>query len=193
MDGMNGGDEDGEEIAAPPPSTAQDLLSKLDEQAAQFGGLEQTVERVQCHQCGRKFSQSALARHMKICKKVFGQKRKAFNMKKQRGDDEAMKAARNKNPEIEAELKRKKEAAKKKWKAQSAMLRNAVRSSKQIDQAMKDGVPLSDLPQMASIPVEDTRVPCPHCGRKFAEETAKRHIPKCQNIKSRPKALKRRR
>merc|ERR1719356_516531 len=100
----------------------------IEAQAAMYGGVggdAVTVQRVPCKQCGRKFSQSALQRHMKICKKVFGQKRKAFNMKKQRGDDEAIKAARNKNPEVEAELKRKKEAAKKKWKAQSAMLRNA--------------------------------------------------------------------
>merc|ERR1719334_1341734 len=168
----------------------------IEAQAAMYGGVggdAVTVDRVPCSQCGRKFSEKALQRHMKVCKKVFCQKRKAFNMKNQRADDEALKAARNKNPEIEEQLRRKKEAAKKKWKAQSAMLRNAVRSSKQIDQAMKNGVPLSELPDMPSIPVEDTRVPCPHCNRKFAEETAKRHIPKCQNIKSKPRMLKRRR
>jgi len=193
---MNGnGDDDDEEIEAPPQSSADDYARKIAEQAAQFGGLQpqENEERIACHQCGRKFNQKALTRHMKICKKVFGQKRKAFNMKQQRGDDEALKASRNSNPAIEAELKRKREANKKKWKAQSAMLRNAVRSSKQIDEAMKNGVPLSELPQMESIPVEDTRVQCPHCKRKFADETAKRHIPKCQNIKSRPKMLKRRR
>lgn len=191
----NGNEEEEEEVQAPPQSTAEDYARRIAEQAAQFGGLQpqENEERIPCHQCGRKFNQKALARHMKICKKVFGQKRKAFNMKQQRADDEALKASRNSNPAVEAELKRKREANKKKWKAQSAMLRNAVRSSKQIDEAMKNGVPLSELPQMESIPVEDTRVQCPHCKRKFADETAKRHIPKCQNIKSRPKALKRRR
>lgn len=27
----------------------------------------------------------------------------------------------------------------------------------------------------------DDRVPCPYCGRKFAEVAAQRHIPHCQN------------
>ncbi len=29
-------------------------------------------------------------------------------------------------------------------------------------------------------------VSCPHCGRKFAPGPSERHIPKCQNIRSRP-------
>merc|ERR1712176_1742328 len=145
-----------------------------------------------CAQCGRKFAPAALARHTKICAKVFGQKRKAF--KAQTVDDEAKKAARSTDQAaVEKELARKRALAKKKWKAQSALLRNAVRTSKQIEDAIKQGKSLNDLPQMPSIPIEDDRVPCPHCGRKFAEETAKRHIPKCQNMRARPKMLRRKR
>lgn len=36
-----------------------------------------------CPDCGRSFNQQALAKHKKICKKVFQKKRKAFNMTKQ--------------------------------------------------------------------------------------------------------------
>ena len=35
--------------------------------------------------------------------------------------------------------------------------------------------------------VHDVMVRCPHCGRMFNEEAAKRHIPKCQKTKNRPK------
>jgi len=198
--------EDEEEMAAPPKSTAADLIAKLEAQQGAYGGMgggmgmgmdgsgqpHPNIERVACAQCGRKFAPAALARHTKICAKVFCQKRKAF--KAQTVDDEARKAARGTDQAaVEKELARKRELAKKKWKAQSSMLRNAVRTSKQIEEALAAGKSLKDIPQMPSIPVEDDRVPCPHCGRKFAEETAKRHIPKCQNMKARPKMLRRKR
>jgi len=35
--------------------------------------------------------------------------------------------------------------------------------------------------------VPDTRTPCPYCGRKFNEDAAQRHIPKCKTIANRPK------
>jgi len=183
-------DDSENEIAAPPTSTAADLIRKLESEQGAFE-QPQDVQRIACRQCGRKFAQPALQRHIKICKKVFGQKRKAFKTKAV--DDEAIKARRNTDTnKIEKELERKRLAAKQKWKSQSQGLREAIKASKAIEQAMKEGKSLADIPQMQS-QVPDTRVPCPHCGRKFAEETAKRHIPKCQNIKSRPKALKRRR
>ena len=34
-------------------------------------------------------------------------------------------------------------------------------------------------------------MPCPHCGRRFNEKAAERHIPKCQTIKAQPKMLRR--
>merc|ERR1711971_75843 len=186
---FNGDDDEENEVKAPPQSSAADLIAKLEQTQ---GAYEQPQQLIPCNQCGRKFSHKALQRHIKICKKVFGQKRKAF--KNKAVDDEALKAKRNSNQAaIEAELKRKKEQAKIKWKAESSMLRNAIKSSKMIEKAMKEGKSIKDIPNMPDMSVPDTRVPCPHCGRKFAEETAKRHIPKCQNIKSRPKFLKRKR
>lgn len=38
----------------------------------------------ECRECGRKFNEKALAKHEKICKRVFSQKRKVFNSAKQR-------------------------------------------------------------------------------------------------------------
>ncbi len=47
-------------------------------------------ERIECPTCGRKFVEEALVRHQKVCKKVFVQKRKVFDVKKVR--EEAIKA-----------------------------------------------------------------------------------------------------
>lgn len=41
----------------------------------------------------------------------------------------------------------------------------------------------SDLPPPPPLDTSDY-VPCPHCGRRFNEAAADRHIPKCKNIKS---------
>lgn len=39
-------------------------------------------EMVECPEgCGRKFKESALEKHVRVCKKVFQQKRKAFDTK----------------------------------------------------------------------------------------------------------------
>jgi uncharacterized membrane protein len=46
---------------------------------------------VECSGCGRSFIQPAFERHSRICAKVFGQKRKAFDMAAKRM--EALEAA----------------------------------------------------------------------------------------------------
>ena len=33
------------------------------------------------------------------------------------------------------------------------------------------------------------RVPCPHCLRRFNAAVAERHIPKCQELKTKPRAI----
>ena len=45
-------------------------------------GQAQSLEK--CESCGRSFNASALERHMKVCNKVFGSKRKPMDSKKQR-------------------------------------------------------------------------------------------------------------
>lgn len=47
---------------------------------------------------------------------------------------------------------------------------------------------IRDIPLFQS-DVPDDRVECPHCGRKFAELVAERHIPKCSDIKAKPNFL----
>ncbi len=56
----------------------------------QDGADVEDGERIECPTCGRKFIEEALMKHKKICKKVFVQKRKVFDVKKVR--EEAIKA-----------------------------------------------------------------------------------------------------
>ena len=41
-------------------------------------------QRIECPTCGRKFVEIAYEKHVKICKKVFVQKRKEFDVKEMR-------------------------------------------------------------------------------------------------------------
>merc|ERR1711874_368921 len=74
---------------------------------------------------------------------------------------------------------KKKKRKKANWKAQSSMLRDAIRASKGYNGGNSN--------------IYDDRVECPHCKRRFAEQTAQRHIPKCGDIKAKPKTLRRKR
>jgi len=163
------------------PTTIGYAVNELPPDAIQ----EESIERVACPQCNRKFAVEALHKHTKICKKVFCQKRKAFDTTSQRMDEEALKSANNnddKQAAIDAALKIKKE----KWKNQSVSLREAIKAAKDVSQAIAEGKDISKLP-IAKSSVPDTRTPCPYCGRKFSDDAAERHIPKCKNIQSRPK------
>ncbi len=151
---------------------------------------EQPTEAVvlfPCPDCGRKFNKKALARHQNICRKVFQQKRKAFDASKARlsefgGQDKQLVKSVKKAP-----ARRAPKGKSGKWKRQSEALREAMRANKIYAQAEAEGKP---LPPMSSTPtVDPDLVPCPHCGRSFNETAAARHIPRCRDIKAKPKRL----
>ena len=74
-----------------------------------------------------------------------------------------------------------KDAGKKaKWKQQSDQLRAAMQANRQIAEAKARGEDISTVKFMATAEEDDDRVACPHCGRKFAEKAAERHIPHCK-------------
>ena len=128
---------------------------------------------------------------------MFIEKRKAFDSKKMRIAD---------NPELVQILKKKEKEESKpkkrapipieapinvqeppKWKQQSLQFRNAMRAARMYNQAAAKGEELP--PPVISAP-DPSLVQCPHCGRRFNEKAAERHVPQCQNIRAKPSLLK---
>eukprot|EP01041_Mallomonas_annulata_P006093 gene6093-12300_t len=156
---------------------------------------------LECPDCGRKFNETAYPKHVKICKKVFINKRKPLDMVSRRLEA---------NPEIIQLQKKSKKTGKKtengnttstpfpgngnggggggdaksKWKAQSDALRNAMKAARQVKDAIASGKPLP--PPVASAP-DPSLIPCPHCGRRFNEQASDRHMTFCaQKSQSKP-------
>lgn len=143
---------------------------------------------VDCHQCGRRFRQSIINKHAKVCKTV-NKKRRAFDTKAQRLDIEGAEVLQTavRQPKRQPE----KQAAPgkvPKWKAQHEQLQAAMAAVRHQRAAeTTGGVAMPPPPPVPSAP--DDRVPCPHCNRKFAEDVAERHIPKCKTTINRPRAV----
>lgn len=135
---------------------------------------------------------------------MFASKRKAFNSKEHALPEEALKlattgtkgggkapakkAAAAQTASVSTEDKpvggvSKAEA----WRSQSDMLRQAMKAARDYKAAIAAGE--TPPPPPASSGPDPNLVPCPNCGRSFSDKAAERHIPKCSEIKARPKAL----
>jgi len=185
--GGGGGGSSGFGAEFPPAAAVMDANGNPPEFAA-------PVQLHPCSLCGRKFNEKALVKHSKICAKASA-KRKVFNMQENRVDAEALKLVKEaeknggkKKAEEEAAKKKEKAAL---WKAQSSALRDAMSANKEIAKAKKEGRDLSTLPPPKASAPDPSLVQCPHCSRRFNATAAERHIPKCNDIKAKPKMLKR--
>lgn len=165
--------------APPPPPTASSPMVE-DESV--------DIVLVPCSNCGRNFSESALDRHMRLCLKT--KKRPVFDGAKQRqeGNDvlPAKKTSRQSASAPPAS------APKRDWKSESESLRKALQDARKVDQILKSGGNVRDLPPPTYSENPDY-VSCPHCQRRFAPDVAARHIPKCATTTNRPKAPPKRR
>jgi len=130
----------------------------------------------ECRNCGRKFNPQAYQTHVKkkICQK------KARKVFKVQIVDEKPPGGKKSTPA------RTPAKPKSKWREERAKLQAAIQAGKQISKAIADGVDIRSLPPPPVDNTPDDRVPCPHCGRKFNETVAERHIPHCKNTKNRP-------
>lgn len=119
--------------------------------------------REECQSCNRWFNPEALEKHSKVCKKVFGSKRKEFNSINQRFIENDQKI------EHLTTIKKKKgtnEKSDPSWKQESENFRAILKAAR--------------TGEVAKIVQKDTRTPCPYCDRKFNQNAAERHINFCK-------------
>ena len=160
---------------------------------AMEGGPPPDLELIKCEQCGRSFNEKALARHMKICKNVFVEKRKPFQSAESRlqgleGANDLIANAKEIQKDLNSAngIKKEKESKQNKWRLQSEQLRSAM-------QAMRgDPKTRAEAEERIQRMQEEANdlLPCPHCGRKFNKEAGERHIPICQKTFSNGGRLK---
>ena len=70
-----------------------------------------------------------------------------------------------------------------KYKIEHQKLVESMRAARRLQKYENDKAAGKDVGPPPEMPayeiIDDDRVQCPHCGRKFAEEASKRHIPVC--------------
>uniref|UniRef100_G1NJD3 Zinc finger C2HC-type containing 1C n=1 Tax=Meleagris gallopavo TaxID=9103 RepID=G1NJD3_MELGA len=136
----------------------------------------------QCSFCGRKFLCTRLKKHMNICSKSQGSKRKTFDSSK----------ARARGTDLEefqqwksSERPQNKPPRRNNWRQNHEAFIQTLRHARQVQQVLSKGGKVSDLPPLPPIENPDYTA-CPYCRRRFAPQVAETHIPKCKNIKNRP-------
>jgi hypothetical protein len=138
-------------------------------------------DREPCPNCGRKFYPERLPAHEKVCRAQ--KKRATFNAAKHRIQGTEM-----------VGCQRTKEVAKQQsnWKDASNALRDAMKESRRVTTILANGGNVKDLPP-PTYSENKHYVACPHCQRRFAPDTAEKHIPKCAGTVNRPKPPPKRR
>lgn len=166
-EGEDEGEDDGEE-----GEDGEDGEDGQDADNADVGGEpEITPEGVTlrpCPICGRKFAEDRLAKHKTVCEKSKSKKRKAFDPRKHRIISSEM--AQFVAQADKTDKFYQKKARKANWRTKHEEFIAAIR-------AAKGGDDVAPAPP-ASNP---DYVTCDGCGRRFNEDAAARHIPKCMD------------
>lgn len=207
-------DEPQEERRRAQPQERAHREGREESEDAQHEGEEEDGggPTMQCPTCSRRFNPAPFEKHVKICEKVFVEKRKAFDSSKMRIEANpdlkefiqetkgpvgrtrkgakatASSAPSERRQTSAAAATIASDAASKKWKNDSNAFRAAMKNAREVTAAIAKGEPLP--PPLPSAP-DSSLVPCPHCSRKFSAGAAERHIPLCTSIRAKPAPLKR--
>lgn len=146
------------------------------------GGSSGTL--VPCFKCGRTFAEERISKHQSICNST--KQRKVFNASKKRVEGTEM-AAYNRSGRANKPTPK----PKSNWRKNHEDFVSAIRNAKKAQDYVKKGGNLADLPPPPPSENPDY-VFCKYCTRRFAPETAARHIPKCATTANRPAPPKQR-
>lgn len=135
----------------------------------------------ECKFCGRRFASDRLGVHEDICGKTGKKRRKAYDATKHRVvgtelEGYVLKGGKKSGPASKTVSKQ--STPKTNWRKTHEEFIAAIRAAKQAQAYVAKGGKLSDLPPPPPSTNPDY-VQCPHCGRRFNEAAAARHIPKC--------------
>ena len=144
------------------------------------------TERVECRICGRKFASDRIDKHEAACEKAHKKKKKVFDSRMMRlQGSEAVKYI----DKMDQEEKTKPKPKVPKYKLEHERLIETLKASRMQIQYEKDleaGKAVGPPPKLPEYKIiDDDRVECPHCGRKFAKDAAQRHIPTCEKLSQR--------
>uniref|UniRef100_W5MWQ8 Zinc finger C2HC-type containing 1C n=1 Tax=Lepisosteus oculatus TaxID=7918 RepID=W5MWQ8_LEPOC len=136
--------------------------------------VEEAPQLLPCTLCNRTFAAERLEKHRRVCEKMQNSRRKVFDSSKHRAKGTDLEQYINlKKKSTTPEVPPKRST----WRQKhEAFVRN-VRQASEVQEDLPPPPPTGDNPDY---------VPCPHCGRRFAPRPAERHIPLCQNLRSRP-------
>eukprot|EP00892_Ulva_mutabilis_P006588 jgi/Ulvmu1/4300/UM002_0021.1 len=148
-----------------------------------------------CCICGRTFPGEALKRHASVCAKAAIRKCRPADMTSRRlgeltttecptraGSGNSKQCASSTTVSKGNEV-----VDNARWRKQSQELCQAMQASR--ERRLNNGESLADMPHIASAP-DLSLIPCPHCGRRFNDKAAERHIPSCAITVNKPKFLK---
>ncbi|CAB3248654.1 unnamed protein product [Arctia plantaginis] len=135
-----------------------------------------------CAVCGRHFAPDRLDKHQEICRKSHAKKRKPFDALKHRlAGTEAEPFINKLRKAGNTPSTTKAKPLNNTWRQKHQEFITAIRAAKQVQAHLDAGGKLSDLPPPPPSENPDY-VSCPHCGRRFNQAAAERHIPKCANF-----------
>jgi len=143
---------------------------------------------VACKYCQRRFATDRIAYHEEICARAGKKKRKTYDAAKHRMGGTEMEQFCKKTKSGSKGAPGKPGQSKSNWRQKHEEFIAAIRSAKQAQEHLAKGGNLKDLPPPPPSSNPDY-ITCPHCGRRFNESAAARHIPKCATYEfNKPKA-----